>query len=131
MLTELMRLRRLSLRACEDRDPAPAELWQWKRHAIERSLFGVDVNPTAIELCRLRMWLSLLIEEEPGKVVPLPNLDYRTVSADSLRDFVAGHEVQQTRRGVLSLGYDLKMRTSSSACVRHFSRRRMPTARPN
>ena len=131
MLTELMRLRRLSLRACEDRDPAPAELWQWKRHAIERSLFGVDVNPTAIELCRLRMWLSLLIEEEPGKVVPLPNLDYRTVSADSLRDFVAGHEVQQTRRGVLSLGYDLQDADELVRLREALSRRRMPTARPN
>jgi hypothetical protein len=107
MQTELLRLRRLGLRAREDRDPAPSELWDWKRHAIERSLFGVDVNPTAIELCRLRLWLSLLIEEEPGKVVPLPNLEYRTVSADALRDFVAGYEVQQTRSGALSLGYDL------------------------
>jgi hypothetical protein len=82
-------------------------VWEWKRHAIERSLFGVDLNPTAIELCRLRLWLSLLIEEQPGKVVPLPNLEYRTVSADSLRDFVAGYEVQQTRTGTLTLGFDL------------------------
>jgi hypothetical protein len=40
-------------------------------------------------------------------VHPLPNLEYRTVCADSLRDFVAGVEVQQTRAGALTLGFDI------------------------
>ena len=70
-----------------------AGLHAWRLHAIERSLFGVDVNPTAIELCRLRLWLSLLVDERATEPHPLPNLEDRTVCADSLRDFVGGLEL--------------------------------------
>ncbi len=108
MMSELVRLRRLCHRLLEGREAGPRELWRWKLHAVERSLFGVDINPTAIELCRLRLWLSLLVEEESGRVHPLPNLEYRTVCADSLRDFVFGVEVQQTRSGALSLGFEIE-----------------------
>ncbi len=108
MMSELIRLRRLCHRVLEGREAGARDLWRWKLHAVERSLFGVDINPTAIELCRLRLWLSLLVEEETGDVHPLPNLEYRTVCGDSLRDFVAGVEVQQTRTGALTLGFDLE-----------------------
>lgn len=107
MMGEIVRLRRLCHRVIDGRDAPTRDLWNWKLHAIERSLFGVDINPTAIELCRLRLWLSLLVEEESGQVYPLPNLEYRTVTADSLRDFVGGIEVQQTRSGALTLGFDM------------------------
>lgn len=107
MMSELIRLRRLCHLALEGREAGARELWLWKLDAVERSLFGVDINATAIELCRLRLWLSLLVEEESGDVHPLPNLEYRTVCADSLRDFVYGVEVQQTRSGALSLGFEI------------------------
>ena len=107
-MSELIRLRGLCHRITAGREAGARELWLWKLNAIERSLFGVDINATAVELCRLRLWLSLLVEEESGQVYPLPNLEYRTVCADSLRDFVAGVEVQQTRDGALTLGFDLE-----------------------
>jgi len=108
MMTELIRLRSMAHRVMAGEEPTSGDLWRWKRDAIERTLFGVDINPTAIELCRLRLWLSLLVEEASGAVHPLPNLEYRTVCANSLSDFVAGVEVQQTRKGVLTLGLDLE-----------------------
>lgn len=107
MLTELVRLRRLAHLIRARREPTPGEVWEWKITAVERSLYGVDINPGAVELCRLRMWLSLVVEEETGDVHPLPNLEYRIVCADSLTDFVRGVEVQQTRKGNLSLQLDL------------------------
>ncbi|MDA8201911.1 MAG: Eco57I restriction-modification methylase domain-containing protein [Chloroflexi bacterium] len=107
MLTEMVRLRRLAYQAIAHREPTAGELWNWKSHAVERCLFGVDINPGAVELCRLRMWLALLVEEETGDVHPLPNLEYRIVCADSLTDFVGGFEVQQTRAGALTIGLDL------------------------
>lgn len=107
MLTELVRLRRLAHLIRARRDPTPGEVWEWKITAVERSLYGVDINPGAVELCRLRLWLSLVVEEETGDVHPLPNLEYRIVCADSLTDFVRGVEVQQTRKGNLSLQLDL------------------------
>ena len=108
MMSELIRLRRLCHQVLEGAEAGPRELWRWKLDAVERSLFGVDVNATAIELCRLRLWLSLLVEEQTGDVHPLPNLEYRTVSADSLRDFVFGVEVQSTRSGSLTLGFQIE-----------------------
>jgi hypothetical protein len=107
MLAEVLRLRRLAHAVTQGSEPSDHELHAWKLHAIEHGLFGVDINPTAIELCRLRLWLSLLVEAPPGRSPdPLPNLEYRTICADSLTDFVAGREVQDTRDGVRSLGFD-------------------------
>jgi hypothetical protein len=108
MMTELIRLRSMAHEAIAGEEPSPGDLWRWKSDAIERTLFGVDINPTAIELCRLRLWLSLLVEQASGPVHPLPNLEYRTICANSLSDFVAGVEVQQTRSGALTLGLDLE-----------------------
>lgn len=108
MMTELIRLRGMVHEAIAGEQPSAGDLWRWKRDAIERTLFGVDINPTAIELCRLRLWLSLLVEQTSGPVHPLPNLEYRTICANSLSDFVAGVEVQQTRGGALTLGLDLE-----------------------
>jgi len=47
----------------------------------------VDVNPTAVWLCELRLWLSTAIQDpelDPMKVVPLPNLDRNIRVGDSL-----------------------------------------------
>lgn len=104
MLTEFVRLRRLAHRVISHREPTPGHLWRWKLDAVERSLYGVDTNPGAVELCRLRLWLALLVEEEEHNVYPLPNLDYRIICADSLSDFLGGFEVQQTREGPLTFG---------------------------
>ena len=44
----------------------PHELYQmvsdWKRRIIENSLYGVDINPEAVEICRLRLWLSMVLD---------------------------------------------------------------------
>jgi hypothetical protein len=100
MLAEIVRLRRLALLAMSGREPASDELLAWKLRAIEHTLFAVDINPTAIELCRLRLWLSLVVDLPEGALPhPLPNLEYRTVVANSLTDFVNLTEVQNTREG--------------------------------
>lgn len=58
------------------------------RHAVlVESIFGVDVNPTAVWLCELRLWLCLAVECEatdPFAVPPLPNLDRNVRVGDSL-----------------------------------------------
>ena len=58
-----------------------------RRDILTRSIFGVDVNPTAVWLCELRLWLSMAIEDperDPMKVTPLPNLDRNIRVGDSL-----------------------------------------------
>ena len=66
-------------------DPRPiAEL---RRATLTTSIFGVDINPTAVWLCQLRLWLSIVIESstnDPTRVAPLPNLDRHIRIGDAL-----------------------------------------------
>ena len=104
MLGEIVRLRSQAHLALHGRLPTEEQIHTWKLHAIERSLFGVDIEPTAVELCRLRLWLSLVVELDASRpVTPLPNLDFRTICANSLVDFVEGVEIQDTRRHQASM----------------------------
>ncbi|MHB8278812.1 MAG: Eco57I restriction-modification methylase domain-containing protein [Candidatus Humimicrobiaceae bacterium] len=57
-----------------------------KRGCIENSLYGVDIDPGAVEIAKLRLWLSLVVDEDDIKQIkPLPNLDYKIICGDSLR----------------------------------------------
>ena len=78
-------------------EPIEQEEWTsqqlagWKRRAIQWSLYGVDNNPEAVEICHLRLWLSLVLDlPNPDNVDPLPNLDFRVVAGDSLIDRLGG-----------------------------------------
>jgi len=57
----------------------PAET---KLNIIQNSIYGVDIEKGAVDIARLRFWLSLVVDEEKPK--PLPNLDYKIVVGDSL-----------------------------------------------
>src|ERR1039458_125097 len=51
----------------------------------QKNFFGIDIEPMAIEIARLRAWLSLIVDEEEDRAVePLPNLDFKFVCANSL-----------------------------------------------
>lgn len=59
-----------------------------KRHAIAESIYGVDIDASAIDIARLRLWLSLIVDEEDySNIAALPNLDYKIVQGDSLIGF--------------------------------------------
>jgi hypothetical protein len=53
-----------------------------KLHAIQENIYGVDLNPGAVEICQLRLWLSLIVDETVPH--PLPNLNYRIIQGNSL-----------------------------------------------
>jgi adenine-specific DNA-methyltransferase len=57
-----------------------------KLKTIEDSIYGIDIQPMATELSRLRCWLSLIVDEDPKDIKPLPNLDFKFVTANSLID---------------------------------------------
>lgn len=57
----------------------------FKRHAIQNCIYGVDIDHGAVEIAKLRLWLSLVVDEDDVKQVkPLPNLDYKVVTGNSL-----------------------------------------------
>ncbi|MCR5636160.1 MAG: Eco57I restriction-modification methylase domain-containing protein [Clostridiales bacterium] len=61
-----------------------------KLSVIQNSIFGIDIQPIAVEISRLRCFLSLIIEErvfddeENRGINPLPNLDFKFIVANSL-----------------------------------------------
>ncbi len=57
----------------------PAEV---KKQIIQNSIYGVDIEKGAVDIARLRFWLSLIVDEE--KPTALPNLDYKIMVGDSL-----------------------------------------------
>lgn len=60
-------------------------IYHFKRQCIENSLYGVDIDPGAVEIAKLRLWLSLVVDEEDIKQIkPLPNLEYKIVCGNSL-----------------------------------------------
>lgn len=95
-IQEIVTLRR-GILFSEQPDVEHHELYQkvsdWKRRTIENSLHGVDVNPEAVEICRLRLWLSMVLDMDepppPDSSWALPNLDFQIVAGDSLVDRLA------------------------------------------
>jgi hypothetical protein len=77
-------LDRLSAVGPKTLDPAAR-----KRRVLQQSLFGVDLNATAVRLTELRLWLAVIADdpaEQPDAVSPLPNLDCLIRQGDSLFD---------------------------------------------
>jgi hypothetical protein len=78
-------------------DTRPAH--RLRRDVLTGSLFGVDVNPTAVWLCELRLWLAVVMdhqENDPLQVTPLPNLDHNVRCGDALAggDFDTGSQMR-------------------------------------
>lgn len=66
-------------------------IFNQKRHILENSLFAVDINPSSVNICRLRLWIELLkssyyYQEASGHHVltTLPNIDINIKVGDSL-----------------------------------------------
>lgn len=65
-----------------------------KEEILSKNIFGVDIMPMAVEIARLRAWLSLALESDykPNDrknnfgIAALPNLDFKFVCANSLID---------------------------------------------
>lgn len=58
-----------------------------RRSVLMQSIYGVDINPVAVWLCELRLWLAAVIESDerdPMRIIPLPNLDRQIRVGDSL-----------------------------------------------
>lgn len=63
-----------------------------KENIIQNSIYGVDIEKGAVDIARLRFWLSLVVDEETPK--PLPNLDFKIVVGDSLVSKFDGEVVE-------------------------------------
>jgi hypothetical protein len=82
-----------------------------KLHAISHSIHGVDIDPGAVEIAKLRLWLALVVDEETPH--PLPNLEHKIMQGNSLISEYEGiklfdesifDEEQNTKTEQLALG---------------------------
>ena len=55
---------------------------QIKKHIIEKNIYGVDIDAGAVDIARLRFWLSLIVDQQLPQ--PLPNLDFKIMQGNSL-----------------------------------------------
>jgi len=82
MMHEIVRAR-MALAAVEGMPEQT--FYHLKRHAIQHSLYGVDLDPGAVEIAKLRLWLSMVVDEDNiTDIQPLPNLDYKIMQGNSL-----------------------------------------------
>jgi type I restriction-modification system DNA methylase subunit len=68
-----------------------------KRAIIQNSIYGVDKDKGAVDIARLRFWLSLIVDEEVKKgekPQPLPNFDYKIMQGDSLLESFKGYSLK-------------------------------------
>jgi hypothetical protein len=81
MLHELM-----DLRSClfKTKQVDSISSYDRKLEIIQRSLYGVDLDPFAVNIARLRLWLSLAVEFEGERPEPLPNLKFEIEEGDSV-----------------------------------------------
>ena len=63
----------------------PAEI---KRQIIQQNIYGVDIEKGAVDIARLRFWLSLVVDEESPHT--LPNLDFKIMQGNSLLESYKG-----------------------------------------
>jgi len=69
-----------------------ADLWNYTRKlgVIRKSIYGVDIQPIAVEISKLRFFLSLVVDEKVDDkkknraIEPLPNLEFKFVCANTL-----------------------------------------------
>jgi len=60
----------------------------FKKDFIKNNLYGVDIDPSAIEIAKLRLWLALIVEYDKSEAEPLPNLDFQFRVGNSLQEKV-------------------------------------------
>jgi hypothetical protein len=73
-----------------------------RRHVLTHSIFGVDINPMAVWLCELRLWLAVVIESpdgDPAAALPLPNLDRNVRVGDALAGGGLGLQLRHEASG--------------------------------
>ena len=61
------------------------KMFQLKKNCIQNCIYGIDIIDSSVEITKLRLWLSLIVDERKiENVSSLPNLDYKIYQCDSL-----------------------------------------------
>jgi type I restriction-modification system DNA methylase subunit len=81
VLSLLLRVKESLLRSIGE----DVQRYKIKRDIISQNLFGVDIDANAVEIARLRLWLSIIEEiEDSEHIDTLPNIDFNVLVGNSL-----------------------------------------------
>ena len=112
-----------------------------KKHIIQQNIYGVDIERGAVDIARLRFWLSLIVDEETPRA--LPNLDFKIMQGNSLLeqymgvDLSAMTEKKVDETGMLSIFDDMldyyrkqlrDMLNSYYNCTNHNEKKQLRTS---
>ncbi|MDI9540239.1 MAG: Eco57I restriction-modification methylase domain-containing protein [Bacillota bacterium] len=88
MLNQIVKLR-MNL---SDYTGEKVDKYRLKTDIIQNSLYGVDIEYDAVEIAKLRLWLSLIVDQEVDGTAPkpLPNLNFHLRVGNSLVDTFNG-----------------------------------------
>ena len=64
-----------------------------KKSIIQNNIYGVDIEKGAVDIARLRFWLSIVVDEDTPS--PLPNLDYKIMQGNSLIESFQGLDLSE------------------------------------
>lgn len=64
-----------------------------KKNIIQNNIYGVDIEKGAVDIARLRFWLSIVVDEDTPS--PLPNLDYKIMQGNSLIESFQGVDLSE------------------------------------
>ena len=79
------------IKKCNGVEETPDAIYQLKLTLIEQCLYGIDIQTIAVQICKLRFFISLICEQERNNSAEdnygmhqLPNLETKFVAADTL-----------------------------------------------
>lgn len=76
-----------------------------KRHIIQNNIYGVDIERGAVDIARLRFWLSLIVDERSPEA--LPNLDFKIMQGNSLLEQYKGVDLSTMTEKKIGAGESL------------------------
>lgn len=104
VLDEVHRVRMSLLRGLKREGPDDADFYRDKKELVLNAIYGVDINPIAIEIAKLRVWLKMVERGWEPEFGELPNIDVNIVDGNSL---VGLPEKTSTQRQLRSFDVDL------------------------
>ncbi len=112
----------LDLRSClfATRKLDAISTYDRKLEIIQRNIYGVDLDTFAVNIARLRLWLSLAVDFEGENPPPLPNLDYKVEQGDSLTAPNPSGDLEQGFRKTLIADF---LKTKSEYLMVHGSQK--------
>jgi tRNA1(Val) A37 N6-methylase TrmN6 len=90
-----------------------------KLYLIENCIYGVDIQPIAIQISKLRFFISLIVDQKTGgtkennyNILPLPNLETKFVAANTLigvkrvEGVLADPEIEEKQKELLIIRHN-------------------------